>query len=95
MTRIYFINNKKVDLDSSEWNLIYKDGQWSDRGINLFWRKKDDFLILESWSKWQKEHDKIEILTRQEAIEFLLGEEYHPQRVNDAFYIIGHKPKNF
>lgn len=95
MTRIYFINNKKVDLDSSEWNRIYKDGQWSDRGINLFWRKKDDSFIFESWSNWQGKHNKVEIITRQDAIEFLLREDHHPQRVNDAFNLIGHKPEFF
>lgn len=93
--KIYFIEGKKIDLDSSEWNLIYKDGQWSDEGFNLFWRKKDDKFIIENWSQWQGQHDSVKVLTRQEVINILLREEQHPQRMNDAFIIIGFHPKKF
>ncbi len=95
MTKIYFIENKRVDLDSSEWNLIFKDGQWSDEGFNLFWRKKDDKFIIENWSQWQGQHDSVEVLTRQKVIDILLRKEQHPQRMNDAFQIIGYVPELF
>ena len=93
MTKIYFLEGKRIDLDSSEWNRIYYDGTWNSRGINLFWRKKDNCFILETWSNWQNEFNKVEVLIKHEAVEFLLGEEQHPQRVNDAFQIIKFKPE--
>lgn len=97
MTRIYFVDGKKMDLDSSEWNRIYYDGTWSDRGINLFWRRKDDVFVLEKWSNWQGEGSNIEILNREEATNYLYSHESgnHPERVNDAFETINHIPKQF
>lgn len=96
MTKIYFINGKKVDLDSSEWNRIYSDGQWSDEGFNLFWRKKDDCFIYEKWSNWQGVGRSVSLLSREEVIKELFGNaDVHPKRVNDAFETIGYIPKIF
>ena len=96
MTKIYFINGKKVDLDSSEWNRIYFDGTWSNEGFNLFWRKKDNCFILEHWSNWQGVGSSVSLLNRKEAIDELLNHtEAHPKRVNEAFETIGYIPKIF
>ena len=97
MTKIYFIDGKKVDLDSSEWNLIYNDGMWSDEGISLYFRKKDDSFILESWSNWQGVGSNIKTMTRKEAINYLIKSESdtHPQRVNEAFETIKYFPQVF
>ena len=96
MVKTYFINNKKIDLNSSEWNMIYFDGTWSDEGFNLFWRKKDECFVLERWSNWQGHGSDVSIMTRKEAIDELFSNaEVHPQRVNEAFETIGFKPEAF
>ena len=96
MTKVYFIDGKKVDLDSSEWDLIYKDGQWNSRGVNLFFRKKDNIFILESWSNWQSERSGVELKTREEAIEYLNNQSYkHPKRVDETFQKIRYIPEVF
>ena len=97
MTKIYFIDGKKVDLDSSEWNLIYNDGMLSNTGVNLYFRKKDDNFILEKWSKWQGAGSNVETMTRKEAISYLIESESdtHPQRVNEAFETIKYFPEIF
>jgi len=86
--KIYFIDGKKVDLDSSEWNMIYSDGRWKSRGVRLFWRKKDDSFIIEHWSAWQGEHNRADVIIRVEAIDYLVNEEHHPERVHDALEAI-------
>lgn len=97
MTKVYFIKGKRIDLDSSEWNLIYKDGQWSSRGTNLYFRKKDNCFILENWSNWQNEKSDIEIMTRKEAIDYLITYQSnnHPDRVNETFQKIHYFPELF
>jgi len=97
MTRTYFINGKKVNLDSSEWNLIYSDGRWSNEGINLFFRKKDGCFILEKWTNWQTGRDHIQIMSKKEAIDYLLNNhsDIHPERVDEAFQKMGFNPETF
>lgn len=95
--KIYFIEGKKIDLDSSEWDLIYKNGQWSNTGINLFFRKKDKRFILEIWNNYQGKRDYIETMTRKEAIDYLINHHSydHPERVNETFQKIHYFPELF
>ena len=92
---IYFIEGKKVDLNSSEWDLIYSDGRWNSRGVNLYWRAKDDRFILEDWTNWQGEHNSIDVLERDEAISWLLSQSNHPNRVMDALETINAEVEAF
>lgn len=92
---IYFIDKKKIDLNSSEYNLIYSDGRWGNYPLFLFWRKKDDVFLSVQENHWQGKTNTIEKISREEAIDFLLGEEQHPDRANDALEIIKAKVEVF
>jgi len=94
MTKVYFIDGKKLDLDSSEWELIYSDGRWSSRGVNLYFRKKDNKFILENWTNWQGENSTIELLDSKGVLEFLTNEP-HPARANETIEQLGLKIEEF
>jgi hypothetical protein len=58
----YFIDGKKLNLD--KFLLVYQDGTWSSRGVNIYYHSDKDIIIRENWTNWQGEHNSVRLLDK-------------------------------
>jgi len=78
-------------ISGNRLETIWSDGHFSNYREELMIIAGDTRLLLHKWSMWQGEKNMVRLVSRKEAIKFLINShDTHPKRAVEGLRSLGH-----